>query len=834
VLGTATAQPMRSAYGLAISPDGGSLYVAADEDHAILELSRDASGALTQLATPDDCVQETGGGDCGTDGTGLSGDPLGVAVSPQGDSMYVVTSGAPDSVVEFSRAQSTTTTGTFTWSGAGDDVHWSDGDNWQGGVAPTGTDLVLHFPSGIDESAMVDDLGSGVTIATLEFDGPASVSGNALSPTSIVAADSATVTIGDDLPLTADLIVHTGSDTAVELSGAISGAGGVTVTGSGVLTLDGSSANTNTGQDNAIDTATLQLGKTGGVRATTGEVATPNFTASTIRWLADNQINDTAGHLFVTSFGTADLNGHSDTIGRLEMADGTVETGAGTLTVAGQISNNNNAGTISGNLHLTSDAHVITDEAADNSLTIDATLTGSGSITSQDLGVLTLDDACQYTGPLTVTAGQVNAPNGYGGTVTQAGGTFTGGTCPSTPPPGGGGGGPSAPVNTAPPAISGTPRVGNTLTTDNGSWTGNPTSFTYQWQRCTSADATTCDDISDATSKAYPVVGADVGSWLRVIVVAHNDAGASGGGPSATEGPVDALADPTGLHLSSNTTHGGHLRAHVSWTGAPANADGVRVCLVAGRTPTSNSNCADPIDVAAPSTHTGPLPIVPGQDYAVTAFAFVAGTAPSYSTGVSTTSAGTQLTIAAPDRTTYGHRLHVGTTLTDADDGTALSGAQVALWARPTRAGAHWSQLRRATTSARGTARADVKPHHNTTYQWRYAGDATHHRLATVSSEQSVVVRQQVTVRLARHANEIFGAVHPATGGASVSVMRRTKHGWESTELTATVHRQVLPDGREAMGYVISLPADLRGHRIRVVTDATADNAAGRSRTIHV
>src|SRR4051794_25465829 len=42
-----------------------------------------------------------------------------------------------------------------------------------------------------------------------------------------------------------------------------------------------------------------------------------------------------------------------------------------------------------------------------------------------------------------------------------------------------------APANTTPPAVSGTPAVGSTLSASTGSWTGTaPITYSYQWRRC--------------------------------------------------------------------------------------------------------------------------------------------------------------------------------------------------------------------------------------------------------------------------------------------------------------------------------------------------------------
>ena len=78
----------------------------------------------------------------------------------------------------------------------------------------------------------------------------------------------------------------------------------------------------------------------------------------------------------------------------------------------------------------------------------------------------------------------------------------------------------AGPANTAPPTISGTPKVGQTLTADPGTWSGNPSSFTYQWERC-DIDVAACVNLVGATGKTYVVPLVDLGYRLRVAVTAH-------------------------------------------------------------------------------------------------------------------------------------------------------------------------------------------------------------------------------------------------------------------------------------------------------------------------
>jgi hypothetical protein len=90
-----------------------------------------------------------------------------------------------------------------------------------------------------------------------------------------------------------------------------------------------------------------------------------------------------------------------------------------------------------------------------------------------------------------------------------------------------------------PPAITGVVDIGEILEVSDGTWTNDPTGFTYQWQRC---DGTDCTDLPTQEAATYTVVEADAGFSLRAVVTATNAAG-SGEAASAQTAPV-AIPEP--------------------------------------------------------------------------------------------------------------------------------------------------------------------------------------------------------------------------------------------------------------------------------------------------
>jgi surface protein len=85
---------------------------------------------------------------------------------------------------------------------------------------------------------------------------------------------------------------------------------------------------------------------------------------------------------------------------------------------------------------------------------------------------------------------------------------------------------PAAPVNTVLPSVTGSAVVGNVLSTTNGTWTGSPTSYAYQWKRGATNIGT--------NANTYTLVNADAGQSITCVVTATN----AGGSTPATSNAV--------------------------------------------------------------------------------------------------------------------------------------------------------------------------------------------------------------------------------------------------------------------------------------------------------
>jgi hypothetical protein len=149
-------------------------------------------------------------------------------------------------------------------------------------------------------------------------------------------------------------------------------------------------------------------------------------------------------------------------------------------------------------------------------------------------------DFIPTSGGTGTTSGGTGTTSGGTGTTTT-GTTTTGTTPPPTPP--------AAPSNTGSPIVSGTPQVGQQMSVSNGSWSGSPTSYRYQWQDCKSGQ---CTNVSGATASTYTPVSGDVGDNLDAVVTATNQGG-SASAASTQSALVAAASAPSGGSGTSGT-----------------------------------------------------------------------------------------------------------------------------------------------------------------------------------------------------------------------------------------------------------------------------------------
>ena len=162
VCGTTSGHGLSFPTAVAVSPDGAKCTSLIGTGAAIAEFARGASGSLTQLASPNNCIQEHNPSpvDCGTvTGTGLSG-ASSVAISADGANVYV---GAGDSIAEFTRAAG----GALT--------QLASPNNCIEDHTASTPDCVSHTGIGISEVASLDLSPDGNNLYTVSSDSSGAV-----------------------------------------------------------------------------------------------------------------------------------------------------------------------------------------------------------------------------------------------------------------------------------------------------------------------------------------------------------------------------------------------------------------------------------------------------------------------------------------------------------------------------------------------------------------------------------------------------------------------------------------------------------------------------------
>ena len=109
------------------------------------------------------------------------------------------------------------------------------------------------------------------------------------------------------------------------------------------------------------------------------------------------------------------------------------------------------------------------------------------------------------------------------------------------------------PISLTAPQVSGTAKVGQTLTALTGAWGGTgELGFGFAWQRCDQQDFG-CEEIRGATGSTYTATEDDFNAWLRVVVTASNGAPQLSW-PSRASASVRIAAAPDALPGDTTTS----------------------------------------------------------------------------------------------------------------------------------------------------------------------------------------------------------------------------------------------------------------------------------------
>ena len=303
----------------------------------------------------------------------------------------------------------------ITKTGSGS-LRLSGANTYSGLTAVNFGALEVLNPSALGSTASGTTLGSG---SFLLLSG-VTVAGESLTivGTSAPITSSGAAGWSGNIVLNGSLVLQVNSGTNT-ISGDISGPGGLVKNNPGTLILSGTNENTYAGTT-TVNVGTLLLNKSVGTNAVSGPLVIGDgvgaLDSAVVRLLGINQVNDSSA-VTIADDGLLDLNGNSDAIGALTVAGGDVATGAGTLTLGGDVTANasTNTANISGNLSLGNATRTFSIAAgtANPDLTISAVISGNAGagITKTGSGSLQLSGTNTYSGVTAVNFGALEIFN---------------------------------------------------------------------------------------------------------------------------------------------------------------------------------------------------------------------------------------------------------------------------------------------------------------------------------------------------------------------------------------------------------------------------------------
>jgi autotransporter-associated beta strand protein len=234
---------------------------------------------------------------------------------------------------------------TLTWTGNSFlTANWSDTGNWDVDAFPHNGDTLI-FPSTLAQANVTNDI-VGLTLNQLQFlgDGPTIVlAGNTFTLTNgiLVNYSFGGIYINNNITLAGtdnviDVEKPGGQVGYLYLLGNVGGSVGVTKTGQGALIYQAAGNNTYTGTTR-VNNGWLEL-NVSGAHAFEGSLIIGDNSGTNSPMVALLQgIEISQAPVTINLNGTLNLNGFSDTLNNLTLQGGSVQSGAGTLTMLGNL-----------------------------------------------------------------------------------------------------------------------------------------------------------------------------------------------------------------------------------------------------------------------------------------------------------------------------------------------------------------------------------------------------------------------------------------------------------------------------------------------------------------